>query len=77
MKREHYTFQDIIELNHGDWDKAYDIIQLRIQEKRLEKKIYPGEVILYFPDPDLIDPELIHDNFFTDPLDPYNARFGS
>lgn len=72
MNRGHYTFQDIIELNHGNWDKAYDILQL----ERLKKKIYPGEVILYFPDPDLIDPELIHDNFFIEIMDPYNAKFG-
>lgn len=75
MKRPHYTFQDILDLNHGDWDQAYFMLQMRLQDLRLEKKILPGDVVIYLPHPELLDPELIYGNFFRDHSDPYNAKF--
>jgi hypothetical protein len=77
MKRAQYNFQDILDLNKGNWDHAYHMLQVRLQDQRLIKKILPGDVVIYLPHPDLIDPELIYGNFFFDSSDPYNAKFPS
>lgn len=76
MQRAHYTFQDIIDLNQQDWDKAYTILQTHLANNNLQKKMLRGDLIIYIPAPDLLDMDLVHDNFFHDPKDPYQAYFG-
>ncbi len=65
MENAHYTFMDIISLNSNNWDKAYEMMTLRLSEGKLMKVHRGVENIIYIPQNGLRDQDLIYDQFFT------------
>ncbi len=61
MERSHYTFEDIINLNQKDWDKAYVVLQACLESGHLTKEVRGFEDIIYIPAEGMMDQHLIHD----------------
>jgi hypothetical protein len=62
MIRAHYTFEDIINLNKKDWDKAYAVLQACLESGHLVKEIRGYEDIIYRPASGIEDKNLMHDS---------------
>lgn len=61
MERPHYTFEDIINLNQKDWDKAYVVLQACLESGHLTKEVRGYEDIIYIPALGIQDQHLMHD----------------
>ncbi|RIW17487.1 hypothetical protein D0X99_07125 [Algoriphagus lacus] len=67
MYRPIYTFQEVIQINDHDWEKAHFMIQFFQEKGLLRKEIRGPEDIIYHSSPKLHDYDLIYDRRFKVP----------